>query len=227
MEDRQAVVVDCGSWNVTAGFVGDNAPTCFSRSAVLKKNGVCGDEAAASYSSDCVMPIDRGLVTDWEAYEQTWHHEVHPFLVIIHCLKEEKRRRKEELAKLLVETFNVPALTFTDAPLLHIVECGCRSGLVVLSDDSITTITPITEYVVDDKNTIEIRWGGDDVTLSLLRSLQKSKTYAANQAATELELVGEIKEKCGNARDYPDYELPEGTMTSSLFLLWSHYKKHI
>lgn len=75
-EDDLSIVIDNGSYKILAGFGGDKTPRCniycLEGKANGRTNGVYyGDKAYEKRSIlDVKCPIQRGVVTDWEAIEK-------------------------------------------------------------------------------------------------------------------------------------------------------------
>ena len=102
-EDAEAIVVHNGSRWLTAGFAGDDAPSCVFPSVVgrPKYDGYMhghhqefyvGDEAQVKRAIlDLKYPIENGIITNWDDMEKIWHHTFYNEL----CILPEEVKEKE------------------------------------------------------------------------------------------------------------------------------------
>eukprot|EP00924_Labyrinthula_sp_SR-Ha-C_P009274 snap_masked-scaffold_2-processed-gene-18.53-mRNA-1 protein AED:0.32 eAED:0.32 QI:0/-1/0/1/-1/1/1/0/369 len=213
MENKEKfppIVLQNGSGTCKVGFGGDHAPCLVlptlvgTRKAELDtKNPLIGNKALSSnLDINIKHPITRGVVTNWEAMEQMWHHvfynelkvkpEKHPILITEPPLNPLKNR--EKMIKSLFEVFNVVAAYVCIPAVLSIYSGpGRMTGLVVHSGEGVTQIVPVFEGYIIPHGVLRINLAGNDVTENL-RSLlrKKGKDYSNSQA---LNHVRELKEK--------------------------------
>ena len=98
-------------------------------------------------------PIEKGIVQNWDDMEKVWHHtlyselkvspEEHPILMTEAPLNSKKNR--EEMTKIMFETFNVPCLYVSMQAVLALYSNGRTTGCVLDSGDGISHTVPIYE----------------------------------------------------------------------------------
>jgi actin, other eukaryote len=151
-EDDDITLV-IGTHRIDAGFAGDDAPRASFPPIIgrPKHHGIMvgmpradwvGDEAQARRAilniTSPLSPLD-GTVENWEDMERILHHtfynelreapEEHPVLIGEPPLNPPEKR--EEMAQMLFETFNVPACHLAVDAMLGLLSSGHTKGIVV------------------------------------------------------------------------------------------------
>jgi len=247
-DETVAVVLDNGSGMMKAGFAGDDAPRSVFPSIVGKprhhaamlgmgaKETYIGDEAQAKRGILSLQyPVEHGIVTNWDAMEQIWHHT---FYNELRCDPEEQpvllteaplnpKANREKMTQIMFETFNAPSFYVQIQAVLSLYSSGRTTGVVLDSGDGVTHTVPIYEGYCLPHAVQRLDVAGRDITAFLTRLLTE-RGYSFVTSA-EREIVRDIKEKLGFvADDYDEalaaaeqssemeqnYELPDGQIVT-------------
>lgn len=211
----RSIVLDIGSYMCRIGFGGEDAPCRVFRNIVgLPKvpwmmQGV--DDNNAVYIGDMAeakrgvlnltCPMQRGIVTDWDAMEKVWHHAFYnelridpsKYAVLVTEPVLNPRAHHERVASVMFETFRVQGLWFANSATLACTGFGRGHAMVVECGHCHTQIVPIWEGfpILHAVDRIDI--GGKDVTDYLLRLLEARGVILETTAKTDI--AGDIKEK--------------------------------
>ena len=147
-------------------------------------------------------PVEHGIVNDWNDMEILWNFlyskealhinsEEHPVLLTEAPLN--PRKNREEAAKILFDTFNVPALHFSVQAVLSLYATGRATGVVLDCGDGVTQAVPIYEGFAMSHSISRVDVAGRDVTRYLQLLLRKEGLVFRTSA--EFEIVRTIKER--------------------------------
>eukprot|EP01083_Nonionella_stella_P167470 562916_1 len=243
-EENSSLVIDNGSGFMKCGFSGDDAPRAFFPSIVGRprtgrimigmghKSTYVGDEAQAKRGILINKhPIEHGIITNFNDFEQILHHSMYNEL----CVAPEDhdmlltepplnaKANREMMIKIALETFNVPRVYIANKSVLSLYASGRTNGIVVDSGYDSTYMVPVYEGYSWPQAIQRQDFGGKDVT-EYLQSLLQNKGHSLYSTA-EKEMVVDMKKKlCYMAFDYENemfeaqrdksiernYELPDG-----------------
>lgn len=217
-----ALVIDCGSSSIKAGFAGDEEPKVVFRTLLgqpkllLKAQGdstFIGEDAMARKDILSLRyPIQRGFVTDWDDMEKLFFHlfydqmkvapEEHAVLLTEALLN--PRGNREKMAEIMFEIGNVPGLYMETQGVLSLYGSGRTVGLVLESGEGVTQIVPVDEDHPLPQAIERVDLAGRDVTDYLSRRMLVEQGINFT-GASQMERLRDIKEKlCYVARDFEE-----------------------
>lgn len=177
------------------------------RDSSLPREYFAGREAVSKRPIlNCSYPIERGLVTDWDAMEMLWSHAFYNELrvapeerpVLLTEGLQNPNCHRERMTQIMFEVFNVPAMYVSIQPVLSMyantyANAGRTTGIVLESGDGVTCAVPIYEGYALPHAFKRLDFGGSDLT-SYMRSLlaQKGRSFSS---PAEQDIVRSIKEK--------------------------------
>jgi len=218
----KALVLDTGSGMMKAGFSGDDMPITVFPSIVgrprlvsvmigaSQKEHYIGEEAQKKRGILTLKyPLEHGIVTDWGDMEKVWHHafynelrvapEDHPVLLTEAPLNPKANR--EQMTRVMFETFRVPALYVAVQAVLSLYASGRTTGVVMDSGDGVSHCVPVYEGYTLPHAVMRLNLAGRDLTEHLANLLTERGVVMKSSA--ELEIVRSIKEQlCYVAYDF-------------------------
>jgi actin, other eukaryote len=211
--------------NQTSGVV-DRAP----------KEYYVGDEAHAKQVKEDVSlsyPVRNGVIEDMDDMVRIWEHTLREELKLDakeqHVLLAEPpnnpKHVREEMCKVMFETFQVPALYIINTAVLSLYATGQTTGVVISSGAGATHTVPVFEGFALPHAILSLDVAGNDLTNYMSELLAKNGHQFTTSA--EKEIVRDIKERlCYIAADFEQeknkaesgsdpglqrqYELPDG-----------------
>ncbi len=209
------VIIDIGSAYTKVGFAGEKKPRHIfpSITGTEKYKAVMADVSTRSlYVGDDAMrmrgvlkishPIQRGVISDWNAYYEIVNHIIYNVLRL-ESLSDypllyaeqpfEQNETKEYIASLFYQTHKVQSLMMVSSPILSIFSVGLTTGLVIESGDGITWIVPIIKGKIYDQAVQRLNLAGVDVNNNLKALLMREGINLSSSASEEI--IREIKEK--------------------------------
>jgi actin len=231
-----AIVVDNGAGNIKGGLAGDFAPRCLFPNVVGKpknqaiivggdnKDNYVGDEAVQKAGVlKMSYPISHGQIVAWHDMVKVWHHcfytellaEIAEQPLLITETANAPASMKLQMANLLFETFNCPAVYFMPTTILALYSTGKTSGIVLDSGHDVTNVMPVYEgYSIREAIKTD-NYGGNAIVEQLMKLYEaKIPSLKGNR------MMGfDIKEKECSVRDSSGktlvqsstmFELPDG-----------------
>ncbi|XP_069112431.1 uncharacterized protein [Argopecten irradians] len=222
-EEDSGIVLDNGSHRIKAGFSGDDSPRSIFRTIVgttfneeartygkLPRHFCIGDEAIKN-SLDIKKPIERGIVTNWEAMEAVWSHvfddlrvKVSDHNVLLTEPQMNPLSNREKMAEVMFEKFQPLGLHVMSPTVLSLYASGRLSGLVIDSGFEVTSVSCIYEGHKVVQSIFRSDIGGNDVTHYLIELLGK-RGYSFT-TTKEIEDVSLLKERCAYVSRNPATE---------------------
>ncbi|CAH1239901.1 ACTB [Branchiostoma lanceolatum] len=212
--DLSAIVLDCGTDSVKAGFAGEDAPRAVVPTVVgtpRHQNVFIGADQQDYYIGDDAMtrrgilslrhPIVNRYVKDWDDWEKVAHHVMttslcaqpdRPVLVVEPA--QNPLADRERMAELLFEALDVPGLYLASQAVLALFASGRTTGVVVDSGAGLTHVVPVYEGVPLTHAVQRIPVAGQDITEHLGRLLAQAghgqvKPEIVNQMKNQLSYV--------------------------------------
>jgi len=146
--------------------------------------------------------------------EKIWHHtfydelrvapEEHPVLLTEAPLNPKANR--EQMTKIMFETFNVLAMYVAIPAVLAMYGAGKTTGVMVDVGDTVTSVVPVYEGYVVSHAILRLDFGGRDLT-DWMSMLARERGYSFT-STRDFELVREMKEKASSIRPIPCHCLP-------------------
>ena len=144
------------------------------------------------------LPIERGIFTNWNEMEKSWHHtshnelrialEEHPVLFTVAPLNPKANR--ERTAQIIFETFNMPARNGAIHAALSLYASGHTTATMIPGDGASHTVPICDDYALHHAI---LRLAGRDLAEDLLKILTE-REYSSTATAEKEET----------------YELPDG-----------------
>jgi actin len=239
------LVIDFGSGTTKVGFSGGNPravfPTLFAHRKGISheindRDCYIGDEIFYKKCGDeweINSPIQHGIVTNWDNLEKLLHHtfynelrvapEEHPAL--FSETAHNPKRNREQLTKILFETFSLPSIYMVVDSTLSLYCSGKTTGVILSSGDGVSSVVPIYNGHPIQHTILRSEYAGSDLTTRMTKILsQMGYTKDADKILTQ-KVVREVKENMAEVSlDYNNvekmtdfgksYELPDGQVIS-------------
>eukprot|EP00931_Biecheleriopsis_adriatica_P059014 TRINITY_DN3523_c0_g2_i1.p1 TRINITY_DN3523_c0_g2~~TRINITY_DN3523_c0_g2_i1.p1 ORF type:complete len:419 (-),score=88.37 TRINITY_DN3523_c0_g2_i1:66-1322(-) len=210
------IVIDIGSGMCKCGYAGEEAPRSVFPSIVGRpasrmvtamvgvnhKELYVGEEARKKRGVLTLQhPVAHGIVTSWEDMEKIWHHAFYNELradpssqpILLTEAPLNPKANREKLARVMFETFNVPAMYIAIQAVLSLYAAGRNTGLVLDIGDGVSHTVPVYEGFSIQHAVGRINLAGRDLTEHLNRLLME-RGYVM-QSSAEQDIVRDIKEK--------------------------------
>ncbi|GAB1316090.1 Beta-actin [Madurella fahalii] len=227
------IVIDNGSGTTKAGLAGHDAPQAVFPSIVgwdHSRSPYVGEKAQSQRGVLSMrQPVERGLITDWDAMEEIWRHsynelqispEEHPLLLTEGPLNPEKNR--EKTFQIVFEKFKVPCSYLAMQAVLSLYATGRTTGLLLDSGHSATHAVPVYEGYAHRHGIIGLGFAGAESTSYLARTLaRRGYTFSTDEhkiicgikenvcyVALDIDEAIKSVSQGSNSRDF--YQLPDG-----------------
>ncbi|EGC32974.1 hypothetical protein DICPUDRAFT_88965 [Dictyostelium purpureum] len=232
------IVIDIGSYYIKVGYSNEDRPRLIVPSTIGRprfldlsrdlcdKPHYIGSEAISKKGILALKyPIEYGVVSNWDDMEKILVYifnelnvNTEEYSVIIAQSPIDTNKNKEEITKVMFETFNVQNLYIGIQQELTLKSIGLKTGLVVDSGDSSTLIVPVIDGVVERNSVVLLKIGGRDITDYLFKLLNENGNkiyqYDKNIVSQVKENFGFISLDCYNEQqqEEKEYQLPAGKM---------------
>ena len=239
MTEIKVAVIDNGSAMCKVGIAGQDAPTTVFPTVVGQP---CQESQISDLHTNYIglnaqkhkdmlslsHPIESGIITNWSAMEKLWQYAFHDLLkldpkesaVLMTDSPNNSNANKENIAQVMIETFNVPAVYIAKSPVLTLYASGHKSGIVLESGDGISHAVPINDGYAISHSMLYFDVAGKDLTEYMLQVL-KNKGYlaAGHDTARDLkerycyvalDYENELQAAAKNESLEKNYELPDG-----------------
>ena len=229
------VIIDIGTCYTQAGLNYEEGPSATFPSAVGYPKFAGGIGGEKYYVGKDVKrsvlklnyPIEKGLINNWDDYEKILEHFLTKELkiapeehnIMLTESPNNTKKNREEMAKLMFETFNVPGLYIANSAVLPLICAGKFNGIVIDSGGDFTHFVPIYDLFGMPHAYIQENYAGRDLTL-YMEELLSEVGYRFSTPSEKI-IVESIKQKaCYVALDFDedlklveqfDYELLDGT----------------
>ena len=242
MEDIETIVIDNGSYNIKAGFSGDDEPRSVFPTIIGKpKYSQVFDNGSYNYNNEVIYiyrswgvrninyPIKNGIITNWDDMEKIWEYTFykelridpteHPVLLTEQLFN--PRPIREKITQIMFETFNVPSFFLAKAPILSLYATGRTTGVVVECGHDTTQILAINDGYSIPCSSAKYQIAGSDVSFELKKLLHNKYQFKTD---SEHQILDDIKEKfCYVSQKLENdiknpseiqrsYELPDGNL---------------
>ena len=193
-DGNTSIVIDNGSFNIKAGFGGDEGPKIVIRNVIGENKydygKIEGDEKKIFIGEEALRKIDklnikfpmkRNIIKDWDIMEKIWKHifknelKVNPeeYKILITQPIKNIKENKEKIAEIMFESFNIPGLYLADSTELSLYGTGKFTGMVIDMGDGSTQFSPIFDGLLLKDKYKRINIGGKDITKYMRKILNK------------------------------------------------------
>eukprot|EP01084_Bolivina_argentea_P205888 351630_1 len=204
-EEKPAVIIDNGSFDIKACLTGDKPIPLRFRSIVGRPKGklifdernyICGDEAEIkTIILNKRYPIKKGIIHHWDDVEALWKHTFHELNLFRNDKKTtteiesyeqplmltepplNPKGNREKTTQIVFESLNVPAFYLMNICCAALYSYGRTNGVVVDSGYEITHCLPIYEGYSLPHALTTIDIGGYHINQLLLQKLKEKKNY--------------------------------------------------
>jgi len=215
------IVIDNGSCLLKIGFAGEKEPHYVHNLVGTPTNhgAMVGIDVKDYYVGNFAQkrrallslkhPTEHGIITSWDDMERVWDYAFHKDLqinptehpILLTEPPFNPKTNREQMAEIMFEKFNVPALYVAIQAVLSLYASGRYTGIVVDSGHGVTHIVPIADGHSFPLAMKRIDLAGCDLD-QYLATLMCDRGYSFTSSA-DLEIVREIKENlCYVAADY-------------------------
>ena len=177
-EEESSLVIENGTYQIKAGFAGDDAPRAIFPTVVSRpysnptldslfpnrrEHGYVGDEGFSKKGIlEHFYPIKYGIINNYDDMKDIWHHtfynelriqpEEHSVVMIEKPFQSKQNR--EQVTKIMFETFNIPSLSIINTAICSLFAYGQIDGIVIDSGYDTTECIPIYEsYLLKNAST--------------------------------------------------------------------------
>lgn len=211
--DRPPIILDNGTGMLKIGYAGEMQPRAlvptilglpkkkslhFKETSILQMEPNLFNTKQSSLS--LTYPMVNGIIDNWKDMEILWHHlfdqelqidpKNHPLMITEVPLNPKYHR--ENIAQVMFEKFQVPALQICTPNILSLYASGRTTGLILDCGEGVTSLVPIYDAFVIPLGVCRQNLAGLDLT-NYLKILLNQKGY--NFLTTcEHEVARDIKE---------------------------------
>ncbi|OQS02610.1 actin [Thraustotheca clavata] len=248
MDELGAVVIDNGSGAIKIGFSGEDSPRGIFQSSLgvprnpewlVSHNGglkpdrdyfVGKETLSVREHLEIVDPIQRGVITDWEAMERVWdyafEHEMRMnpdainMPVLFTMSPPTSKTQLEKIAQIMFESYKTSAFYSMQQCVLSLFASGRTRGIVLECGHGSSHAVPIFEGYALPHATLHLAVGGHDITKHLELLLNKN---GYSLKSHHVSLFAGIKESlCFTRSDHESmpeekskpFELPDGSVVT-------------
>ncbi|XP_072013691.1 actin, muscle-like isoform X1 [Amphiura filiformis] len=245
LPNQSVVVIDTGSSLTKAGLSNEASPKVVFPSVIGRPRHQDVAVAGYAYVGEIVLkrmahnrnpipsyPIQNGRIIHWNEVESIWRHAMYVELrgnpdealpVLLMSKSDASKTCLETMAKIMFETFDVPALYLAADAAMSLLQSGRTTGIVLEAGDGSTHMVPIYEGRCLPYCLAHLPLNGRDITDNL-RTLLRERGYDFN-LSSQTDMIRDMKEKlCYVALDFNEelqtgadrrsiektYELPDG-----------------
>ena len=220
-DEGATIVFDIGSHCARAGFAGDDAPSVDmkyldcpefkekyfdQRYKLYYPDDKCNIDVLDEVISKCIGSLNLSTSNNSEG------HLLKDNGILLTENLQGCTSKREKLAELLFEKYEVASLYIAPSPVLSLYSSGRKSGIVVESGNSVTQTAVISEGVIFANSVFRKDGAGDEITDNLRNYCRKEKV---NYIFSDSDYV-HLKEKYSSCFEAPGtkFELPDGTTHS-------------
>ncbi len=212
--ESRPIVMDNGTALSKIGFAGEDEPNIivptFPTNPIIAKPSIIRPlkdmseirprSLVQKNFSQGKSPLERGIITDWDAMERFWQIVFYNLLkidptthpLILSEIPLNPTENKLKMAQIMFEKFKVPSLLIILQQSLSLYASGRTTGCVVDIGEGVTKIVPISEGYVLTHAIQLMDIAGQDITRYLLRLLREAGYPLTS--ATEKSQAIDIKE---------------------------------
>jgi actin len=216
MEEQRNVCIDFGSYEIKAGYNGDERPRAVMPNllgsslhkvgmwGVGNRDNYIGEEAQAKRGILALRhPIRRGQVTNWDDFEIMFNHVLSnelrcadPASIMLTEPIFNSRIQREKMLQLCFETMNAQASYLFPSALLSLYATGQYTGTVLEIGDGLTQVATVMEGFLIQSGCARLNnLAGTDLDEYLLRLMALHSDIHLDNTAINRELSRDIKQK--------------------------------